>query len=77
MTNNANKVALVTGGSRGLGKDMALQLATKGFDVILTYNSNADEANKVVEQITAMGKKAKAIQLDVANSKKRKIIISY
>jgi NAD(P)-dependent dehydrogenase (short-subunit alcohol dehydrogenase family) len=69
MTNNANKVALVTGGSRGLGKDMALQLATKGFDVILTYNSNSDEANKVVKQITAMGKKAKAIQLDVANSK--------
>ena len=66
---NSNKVALVTGGSRGLGKDMAIQLAKKGFDVILTYQSRADEAGKVVEEIAALGKKAKAIQLDVANSK--------
>jgi NAD(P)-dependent dehydrogenase (short-subunit alcohol dehydrogenase family) len=62
----ANKVALVTGGSRGLGKDMALQLAKKGFDVIITYNSNETEATKVVNEITASGKKAKALQLDVA-----------
>ena len=69
MENTTNKAALVTGGSRGLGKDMSLQLAKKGFDIILTYNSNANEATKVVDQITAMGKKAKAIQLDVSNAK--------
>jgi NAD(P)-dependent dehydrogenase (short-subunit alcohol dehydrogenase family) len=69
MTSISNKVALVTGGSRGLGKDMALQLAKKGFDIILTYNSNANEADKVVNEIIGLAKKAKALQLDVANSK--------
>ncbi len=69
MANTANKVALITGGSRGLGKDMSLQLAKKGFDIIFTYNSRADEAAKVVAEITAMGKKAKAIQLNVSDSK--------
>lgn len=69
MENVTSKVALVTGGSRGLGKDMCLQLAKKGFDIILTYNSNANEAANVVSEITAMGNKAKAIQLDVSNLK--------
>ena len=40
-----NKIALVTGGSRGLGKNMALSLAKKGVDVVLTYNSNKEEAD--------------------------------
>ena len=39
MTGTKNKIALVTGGSRGLGKDMALRLAEKGFDVVITYHS--------------------------------------
>jgi len=69
MENVTSKVALVTGGSRGLGKDMCLQLAKKGFDIILTYNSNANEAANVESEITAMGNKAKAIQLDVSNLK--------
>lgn len=63
------KIALITGGSRGLGRDMALQLATKERDVILTYNSKRDEAQGVVEQIEAMGRKAVALQLDVSDSK--------
>ena len=46
-----SKIALVTGGSRGLGKDMALNLAQKGIDVILTYNSRKDEALAVVGEI--------------------------
>jgi NAD(P)-dependent dehydrogenase (short-subunit alcohol dehydrogenase family) len=69
MSNSKSQVALVTGGSRGLGKNMSLQLASKGFDLIITYNSNVDEAAKVVAEIAAMGQKAKAIQLDVNNSK--------
>lgn len=64
MSNN-KKVALVTGGSRGLGKDMAIQLAQKGFDVIITYHSKQDAANEVVSEIKALGKKAKALQLNV------------
>ncbi len=69
MTNSINKVALVTGGSRGLGKDMVKQLAKKGFDIIFTYNNSVSEAATVVDEVAAMGQKAKAIQLDVANSK--------
>lgn len=69
MGNSTGKVALVTGGSRGLGKEMSLQLAEKGFDIILTYNKNVNEASKVVDEITAKCKKAKAIQLDVSDSK--------
>lgn len=68
MTNTANKIALVTGGSRGLGKDMALQLAKKGFDVIITYQTKSESAQEVVNQIKNSGNKAFAIQLDVANA---------
>lgn len=64
-----NKIALVTGGSRGLGKDMALSLANKGFDVILTYNTNKDEAEKVVSEILSKGRKAIALQFDISNFK--------
>ncbi len=58
------KIALVTGGSRGLGKDMALRLAQKGIDVILTYNSNREAADEVVKAIEAEGRKAAALQLN-------------
>lgn len=68
MTNTVNKIALVTGGSRGLGKDMALQLAKKGFDVIITYQSKSDSAQEVVNQIKENGQKAFAIPLDVAKA---------
>jgi len=69
MKNNSNKVALVTGGSRGLGRDMAIQLAMKDFDVIITYNSNKEAANKVLEDVKAVGKKAIALKLDVTKSR--------
>jgi NAD(P)-dependent dehydrogenase (short-subunit alcohol dehydrogenase family) len=66
MTSTKNKIALVTGGSRGLGKEMALQLAAKGFDVVITYHSRKDEAEHVANQIKAQSRKAHALQLDVA-----------
>jgi NAD(P)-dependent dehydrogenase (short-subunit alcohol dehydrogenase family) len=64
-----SKIALVTGGSRGLGKDMSLNLAKKGIDVIFTYHSNKQEAEKVVAEIEALGQKAKTFQLDTGNIK--------
>ncbi|VXB59887.1 NAD(P)-dependent dehydrogenase, short-chain alcohol dehydrogenase family [Flavobacterium sp. 9AF] len=67
MTTKTSKVALVTGGSRGLGKDMATQLAKKGFDIILTYHSQEQAAKKVVEEIQSLGKNAEALQLDVVD----------
>jgi len=62
------KIAIITGGSRGLGKSMALHIADKGNDVILTYNSKKDEAEKVVAQIEHLGQKAVALALDVSDS---------
>lgn len=59
-----SKIAVVTGGSRGLGRDMALGIARKGIDVVLTYHSNQAEAEKVVAEIQSMGQKAVAFQLD-------------
>jgi NAD(P)-dependent dehydrogenase (short-subunit alcohol dehydrogenase family) len=66
---NKNKIALVTGGGRGLGKEMALKLAARGIDVLLTYHSNSEEAGKVVRQIQHAGRKAAALQLDAGNTK--------
>jgi NAD(P)-dependent dehydrogenase (short-subunit alcohol dehydrogenase family) len=63
------KIALVTGGSRGLGKDMALNLAKKGLSVILTYNSKKEEADAVVKQIEQAGQRAAALQFNVGDSK--------
>lgn len=63
------KIALITGGSRGLGKNSALKVAESGTDVIITYRSAKKEADEVVEQIRKMGRKASALQLDVANTK--------
>lgn len=62
-----NKIAIVTGGSRGLGKNMALALAKKGIDLILTYHSKKEAADEVVKEIEALGQKAKAFQLDTRN----------
>ncbi len=63
------KIVLVTGGSRGLGKEMALSLAAKGLDVILTYNSKKREAEEVESAIKQMGRKAFSLKLDVADAK--------
>ena len=62
-------IALVTGGSRGLGKNMSIALAKKGIDVILTYNRNLKAANEVVSEIQSLGQKAAAFQLDTSKVK--------
>ncbi|MCG6189442.1 SDR family oxidoreductase [Maribellus maritimus] len=64
-----SKIALVTGGSRGLGREMALSLAKKGIDVVLTYKSSKQKADEVVTEIQSLGQKAAAFQLDTANVK--------
>lgn len=64
-----NKIAVVTGGSRGLGRDMAINISKKGIDVIITYKSNTESADKVVREIEKNGQKAKALQLDTSNVK--------
>lgn len=66
METRKNKIALVTGGSRGLGRDMAISLAKKGLDVIFTYNSNKAAADEVVAEIQPLGQKAIAYQLDTS-----------
>ncbi|MFW0716754.1 SDR family NAD(P)-dependent oxidoreductase [Pedobacter sp. N23S346] len=63
-----NKIALVTGGSRGLGKNAALKIAEKGIDVIVTYQSKKEEAENTVSEIKKLGVNAAALQLDVADS---------
>jgi len=59
-----NKIALVTGGSRGLGKNMALRLAQAGHDVIITYQTQKEAADAVVAEIEGLDRKAEALQLD-------------
>lgn len=66
---STSKIALVTGGSRGLGKNMAMRLAEKGNDIIIVYRSQAQEAAGVVAAIEALGQKAVAVQLDTADVK--------
>jgi NAD(P)-dependent dehydrogenase (short-subunit alcohol dehydrogenase family) len=64
-----NKMALVTGGSRGLGRNMAIALAKKGIDVVLTYHSNKEAADNVVSEIQSIGRKAFALPLDTSDIK--------
>ncbi len=60
------KIAIVTGASRGLGRNTALSIARRGGDVIITYRSGEAEARDVVKQVEALGRKAVALQLDVS-----------
>src|SRR5581483_1169177 len=63
------KIAIITGGSRGLGRAMAMDITAKGHDVILTYNSKRQEAEEAVALIEKQGRKAVALQLDTSDIK--------
>ncbi|MDX8461303.1 SDR family NAD(P)-dependent oxidoreductase [Mesorhizobium humile] len=60
-------VSIITGGSRGLGRNTAISIARQGGDVILTYRSGVADAQAVVAEIEALGRKAVALQLDVTD----------
>ena len=62
------KITLITGASRGLGRNTALSVARQGGDVVITYLSNRDQAEKVVAEIQAIGRKAVALPLDTGNT---------
>ncbi len=64
-----NKIALITGGSRGLGRNIALQLARAGNDIILTYRQKIKEGEEVVSEIEKLGRKAVLLQLNVSEIK--------
>jgi NAD(P)-dependent dehydrogenase (short-subunit alcohol dehydrogenase family) len=68
VSQTSTPIALITGGSRGLGRNAALALAAQGTDVILTYRSQRAEAETVVAQIRALGQRAAALELDTGNS---------
>ena len=71
MTRNTatakHKIAIITGGSRGLGRSTVLSLAQRGVDSIFTYNSNRSGAEKVVGLVAEAGRRAIALQLDTGN----------
>ena len=68
MNGLKDKIALVTGGSRGLGRNIALALAKNGADLILTYRQGKEEGAAVASEIEALGRKAVLLQLDVADT---------
>lgn len=65
---NSTPIALVTGGSRGLGRNTAVAIARRGSDVVITYRSNRAEADAVVAEIEGLGRRAVALQLDVGQT---------
>src|SRR3954463_9147947 len=62
-----SKIALVTGGSRGLGKDMAISIAKKGIDVILTFRNNEEFAAETVKEIEKLCQKGVSLHLDMSD----------
>ena len=63
------KVALVTGGSRGIGKACAIELAKAGYDVAISYAGNEEAANKTIEELQELNVKAKSYKFDVSDKK--------
>ena len=66
--NSRSRIAVITGGSRGLGRNTVMSLARRGVDSIFTYNSNRTEADKVLAEVAATGRKGVALQLDTGKA---------
>src|SRR5690242_17627643 len=75
MTQLTDRVAVVTGASRGIGRGIALELAKCGATVVVNYNANADAANEVVAAIQSAGGKASAVKADVRNLSEAEALI--
>lgn len=72
-----NKVALVTGGSRGIGRAIALEFAARGAAVVVNYNKSPESAEEVVKKIQEAGGKAAAYQADVSNFKQAEALVKF
>ena len=62
-----NRIAIITGGSRGLGRNTAVNLARRGVDILFTYRANQKEAESLIREVEALGRKAAAFRLDTGN----------
>lgn len=71
----SQKTAIITGGSRGLGRDMAINLAQNGVNIIFSYHSNLEKANEVISEIESLGQKAAAFQFDANDPNSSKTFI--
>ncbi len=71
-----DKIALVTGGTRGIGREIAIELANRGADIAITYSSNEAKALEVIEEIEKIGVRAIAVKANVANNKEVQDMIS-
>ncbi len=69
------RIALITGGSRGLGRNMAIAIAKKGIDTVITYNTNRTAATEVVNEISSMGRKAVAFQLNTSDARSFEVFV--
>jgi len=72
----ANRIAILTGASRGLGRSMALHLGRAGVDVIGTYRTREDEASAVAGELRGMGRRAAMLPLDAAQTPASRIEVS-
>ena len=64
-----NKVAIITGGSRGLGRNTAVNLARREVDILFTWRANQEEAESLIREIEAMGRKAAGVRLDTGDTR--------
>ena len=75
MIDLTGKSAVVTGGSRGIGKAIVLRLAEQGADVCFSYASNSDAAQQTAKEVEALGRKALAVQADVTQPEAAEALI--